>query len=79
MDHLELKKLGDFCSVIILSREAAREVEAHETQTHMGGAAHWSGRATRVRLALERRLISVFLWSPSSWKKTYALFSPYFW
>jgi hypothetical protein len=44
----------------------------------MGGATHWSGRATRARLLLERCLVSIFLWMPSSQKKIYALFFPYF-
>jgi hypothetical protein len=40
----------------------------------MDGTAHQAGRATMARLALERRLGSVFLCTPSSRTKTDAIF-----
>jgi hypothetical protein len=67
-DLLDLKLIGDFYSVIILSQEASREVEAnersHEAQKSLGGAAYCPGRATRACLALVHRLVSIFLWMP---------------
>jgi hypothetical protein len=79
-DLLDLKLIGDFYSVIILSQEASGEVEAnersHEAQTSLGGATHCPGRATRAPLALVHRLVSVFLWMPSFRRKRNVLFSP---
>jgi hypothetical protein len=55
--------------VNILPREASWEVVAHkgshEAQTGMGGVAHLADRAIMARLALDRRLVSVFLCTPS--------------
>jgi hypothetical protein len=65
-DLLDLKLIGDFYSLNILSREASGEVVAHkrsyEAQMGKGGAAHQAGRATRARLALEHHLISIFFY-----------------
>jgi hypothetical protein len=58
--------IGDFYIINILPREASGDVVAneksHEAQTGMGGVAHQADRTTRACLALERRLVSVFLW-----------------
>jgi hypothetical protein len=57
-----LNLIGDFYSINIFRREAPGEVVAHEksheVQTGMGGAAY-------SHMALERRLVSVFLCTPS--------------
>jgi hypothetical protein len=82
-DLRELKKLGDFNNVNILSWEAAGALEPHEgshdAKTGMGGVTHLPGRATRDRLAIKRRLGFVFLCMPPSWKKSYAIFFLEFW
>jgi hypothetical protein len=72
--------IGDFYNVIILSLEAAGDVEAnersHEAQKSLGGATHCPCRASRARLALVRRLIFVFLWMPSFRRKRDVLLFP---
>jgi hypothetical protein len=79
-DLLDLKLIGNFYSLNILSREASGEVVAHErsydAQMGKGGAAHHAGRVTRACLALEHRLVSTFLCTPSFRQKRDALFFP---
>jgi hypothetical protein len=68
-DLIDLKLIGDFYNINILSREASGEVEAnersHEAQKSLSGMTHCPGWPTRARLALVRRLVFVFLWMPS--------------
>jgi hypothetical protein len=77
-DLQELRNLGDFYSVNILSRKAAGALEPHErrheAQTGMCGTAHLPDCTTWACLAIERRLGSVFLCTPPLWKKTSAIF-----
>jgi hypothetical protein len=66
---MDLNLIGDFYSINILSREASREVVAHErsheAQMSLGGVAQQADRATRACLPLGGRLASVFLCTPS--------------
>jgi hypothetical protein len=77
---MDLNFIGDFYSVNIFKREASGEIIAHErshkAQTGMGGAAYRADYATMARLALGRRLASVFLYTSSFRYKRDGIFFP---
>jgi hypothetical protein len=77
---MDLNLIRDFYIVNIFTREASGDIIAHErsheAQTGMGGAAYRVGHATMARLALGRRLASVFLYTSSLRQKRDALFFP---